>query len=99
MRALLHEAGIVLITRTKKSSKLKSWGLKKKRKLKTQKAGMAVGRRIAVNLHRMWIDGRDFDPQMDVEEFCPEESGLKARSKRKSEKGRSYKQQKVASKV
>lgn len=76
-RALLHEAGVVLITRTKKKSKLKSWGLKKKQKLKTQKAGMAVGRKIAINLHRMWIDGRDFDPQMDIEEFCAEKTKVK----------------------
>jgi transposase len=81
MRALLHEAGVVLITRTKKNSKLKSWGLKKKRKLKTQKAGMAVGRKIAINLHRMWLEGRDFDPQLDAEEFYPEEK-RKARGKR-----------------
>lgn len=76
MRALLHEAGVVLLTRTNSQSKLKTWGLKKKRKLKTQKAGMAVGRRIAINLHRMWIDEKDFDPQMDVDNFCPEENRI-----------------------
>lgn len=97
LRALLHEAGVVLITRTKQNSKLKSWGLKKKRKLKTQKAGMAVGRKIAVNLHRMWIEGRDFDPQMDVEEFCPEGTGLE-RGKRRRKNNGSCKQKNVASK-
>jgi len=75
MRALLHEAGVVLITRTKQPSKLKSWGLKKKQKLKTQKAGMAVGRKIAINLHRMWLEGRDFDLQLDAEEYYHEETG------------------------
>lgn len=102
LRALLHEAGIVLISRTKAQSKLKTWGLKKKRKLKTQKAAMAVGRKIAINLHRMWLDEKDFDPQMDIEEFCPEESrnelekekqaeekqikGLKSRSRKEVKK-------------
>lgn len=87
VRSLLHEAGVVLITRTKKQSKLKTWGLKKKRKLKTQKAGMAVGRKIAINLHRMWIDNKDFDPQMDIEEFCPEEAKNETeKEKRKEEK-------------
>jgi transposase len=87
VRSLLHEAGVVVITRTKKKSKLKTWGLKKKRKLKTQKAGMAVGRKIAINLHRMWIENRDFDPQMDVEEFCPEETRNETeKEKRKEEK-------------
>jgi transposase len=74
LRSLLHEAGLVMITRTKKKSKLKSWGIKKQRKMKTQKAAMAVGRRIAVNLHRMWIENRDFDPQMKEDEVCPEET-------------------------
>ena len=85
LRSLLHEGGVVLITRTKANSKLKSWGLKKKRKLKTQKAGMAVGRKIAVNLHRMWIDGKDFDPQMNTNEFCPEEALQEAEKQQKAE--------------
>ncbi len=83
MRSLLHEAGLVLITRTGKHSKLKSWGLKKKRKLKTQKAAMAVGRKIAINLHRMWLDGTDFDPQLDAEEFYPDEPKKAGTVKRK----------------
>jgi transposase len=85
VRTLLHEAGIIVITRTKKKSKLKSWGLKKKRKLKTQKAGMAVGRKIAINLHRMWIEDRDFDPQMDVDDFSPEEDFLEIEKAKKKE--------------
>lgn len=68
LRSLLHEAGVILITRTKCKSKLKNWGLKKKKKLKTQKAGMAVGRKIGINLHRMWIEEKNFDPQMESEE-------------------------------
>lgn len=96
MRALLHEAGVVLISRTKKKSKLRNWGLKKKAKLKTQKAGMAVGRKIAINLHRMWIDGKDFDPQMDVEDFFSEERGLDSEYKRKNKKSQSCKKKKAA---
>lgn len=84
MRSLLHEAGVVMITRASKhNSKLRNWGLKKKSKLKTQKAGMAVGRKIAINLHRMWIDGKDFDPQLDAEEFYPDESKKTGTTKRK----------------
>jgi hypothetical protein len=77
------EAGIILISRTKAPSKLKSWGLKKKRKLKTQKAGMAVGRKIAINLHRMWIEDRDFDPQLDAEEFFPEGVNVETKKSKK----------------
>ena len=85
-RALLHECGLILITRTKKKSKIKSWGLKKKKKLKTQKAAMAVGRKIAINLHRMWIEGKNFDPQMSPEEFCQEEALLEKEKQIKREK-------------
>jgi transposase len=85
VRALLHEAGVVMISRTKAQSKLKSWGLKKKRKLKTQKAGMAVGRKIAINLHRMWLEDKDFDPQMDVDKLCPEEVRMEIEKQKKME--------------
>ena len=86
VRALLHEAGVVLITRTKKNSKLKTWVLKKKMKMKTQKTGMAVGRRIAINLHQMWLKDRDFDPQMDVEEFDCEKKTQQNAKKEKHRK-------------
>ena len=82
-RSLLHEAGVVLITRTKKKSKLKTWGLKKKKKLKTQKAGMAVGRKIAINLHQMWIKDMDFDPQMCTEGFLSEDAPPQGREEKK----------------
>lgn len=85
VRSLLHEAGVVMISRTKAQSKLKSWGLKKKRKLKMQKAGMAVGRKIAINLHRMWLEDKDFDPQMDVDKFCPEEAKIETEKQKKTE--------------
>lgn len=87
LRALLHEAGIVLITRTKAKSKLKDWGLKKKRKLKTQKAGMAVGRKIAINLHRMWLEGKVFNSHIDVEDyFFSEENKIEAEKEANLEK-------------
>jgi transposase len=85
VRALLHEAGVVLITRTKAKSKLKNWGLKKKQKLKTQKAGMAVGRKIAINLHQMWMHDKDFDPHLNVEELLGEEARLEAEKQHKKE--------------
>ena len=86
LRGLLHECGIVLLTRSKSKSKLKSWGLKKKRKLKTAKASMAVGRKIAVNLHRMWIDGKNFDPQMSGDAVCPEEELEEIEKEKRKEK-------------
>jgi transposase len=86
VRSLLHEAGVVLITRTKAKSKLKNWGLKKKQKMKTQKAAMAVGRKIAINLHQMWVHDRNFNPQLDMKECFEEESRLEAEREKKKEK-------------
>lgn len=86
VRSLLHEAGIVLLTRTKKASKLKAWGLKKKKTMKTQKAAMAVGRKIGINLLRMWLDEKDFDPQLDIEEYNRAEEISEAEKIKRKEK-------------
>ena len=60
VRALLHEAAIVLLTRSSKWSRLRAWGLKLKKKHGTKKAAMAVARKLAVIMHRMMIDETDF---------------------------------------
>ncbi len=60
LRSLLNESGIVLLTRTKKWSKLKAWGLKLLRKKGTKKAALAVGRKLAVIMHRMLVEETDF---------------------------------------
>ena len=60
MRTLLYEASQVLLTRVTKWSWLKAWamGVAKRRGLK--KAIVALARRLAVIMHRMWIDGAEF---------------------------------------
>ena len=60
LRFLLVEAGIVILTRSKKWSKLKAWGLKIMRKKGLKKAAVAVGRKLAVIMHRMMLEGKDF---------------------------------------
>jgi transposase len=60
MRSLLFEAANALLTRTRKSFALKRWGLKVARRRGMNRARVAVARRLAVILHRMWIDGTDF---------------------------------------
>ncbi len=61
VRFLLTEAAIVLLTRCKSWSSLKVWGLKLMRKQGFKKAAVAVGRKIAVILHRMLITGESFN--------------------------------------
>jgi len=60
-RALLNEAALVMLTRSKKWSKLKAWGLKIQKKHGFKKAMMAVGRKLAVTMHRMMMDKTDFN--------------------------------------
>lgn len=60
LRFLLMEAGIVILTRSQKWSKLKAWGLKLMRKKGVKKASMAVGRKLAIIMHRMLLEEKDF---------------------------------------
>lgn len=60
LRSLLVEAGIVILTRSKKWSKLKAWGLKIMRKKGLKKAALAVGRKLSIIMHRMMIEKTEF---------------------------------------
>lgn len=60
LRFLLVEAGVVILTRSKKWSRLKAWGLKIMRKKGLKKAAVAVGRKLAVIMHRMMLEEKDF---------------------------------------
>jgi transposase len=60
LRYLLVEAGIVILTVSKKWSRLKAWGLRIMRKKGLNKAAMAVGRKLAVIMHRMMLEEKDF---------------------------------------
>lgn len=60
LRSYLYEAANVLLTRVAKWSTLKAWGMRIAKRRSMNKARVAVARKIAVILHRMWIDGTDF---------------------------------------
>jgi len=60
LRHLLMEAGFVVLTRSTRWSKLKAWGMKLMRKHGIKKAALAVGRKLAVIMHRMMITGEEF---------------------------------------
>lgn len=60
VRTSLYEAANVLLTRVKKWSALKAWGVRVAKRAGAQKARVAVARKLAVILHRMWLDGTDF---------------------------------------
>jgi transposase len=60
LRTYLFEAANVLLTRVPKWSALKAWGLRLAKRNGLRKAKVAVARKLAVILHRMWIDGTEF---------------------------------------
>jgi transposase len=60
VRNLLYEAANVLLTRVKRMSTLKSWAMAVARRRGSRRARVALARKLAVILHRMWIDGTTF---------------------------------------
>lgn len=60
MRTVLFEGAQVMLTRTTKWSWLKAWGMKIAQRRGMKRAIIAVARRMAVIMHRMWMDGTDF---------------------------------------
>ncbi len=56
----LFEAAGVLLTRVPQWCKLKAWGYRLWKRIGFKKAKIAVARKLAVILHRMWRDGTDF---------------------------------------
>jgi transposase len=60
VRTYLFEAAGVLLTRVPRWSKLKAWGHKLWKRIGFKKAKIAVARKLAVILHRMWRDKTDF---------------------------------------
>jgi transposase len=60
VRSALYSAAHSLLTRTRTMSPLKSWGLRLIKTKGRRRATVAVARKLAVILHRMWIDGTPF---------------------------------------
>jgi transposase len=60
MRTLLYEAAQVLLTRVTKWSWLKAWAMSVAKRRGRQKAVVALARRLAVIMHRLWSDGTQF---------------------------------------
>jgi hypothetical protein len=68
VRSLLCEAANALLTRVQRWSWLKRWGVEIARRRGKMRAQVAVARRLAVVMHRMWVDGRPFQWTRDTVE-------------------------------
>lgn len=64
VRSLLFEAALALLHRVKATSALKRWARRLAKKVGTRKAAVALARRLAVIMHRMWCDGTPFNPDL-----------------------------------
>ncbi len=60
VRAALYSAANSLLMRTKAPSHLKTWGMRLVRTRGRRRATVALARKLAVILHRMWADGTEF---------------------------------------
>lgn len=60
VRTALFEAATVMLTRTARFSALKAWALRVASRQGLKKARVALARKLAVVLHRMWTDGTTF---------------------------------------
>ncbi|NEU14509.1 IS110 family transposase [Methylobacterium sp. BTF04] len=63
MRHALYEAATSMLVHATKPSALRNWALAVAKRRGLQKARVALARRLAVVLHRMWRDGSVFQPQ------------------------------------
>ncbi|MGR8953527.1 MAG: IS110 family transposase [Gammaproteobacteria bacterium] len=63
LRWLLVEAAHSLLSHTRRDFALKRWGKRLEAQKGTGKARVAVARKLAVILHRLWITGETFDWQ------------------------------------
>jgi transposase len=59
-RTCLYEAANVLLTKVQRFSPLKAWGTRLMKRVGARKARIAVARKIALILHRIWMDDTEF---------------------------------------
>jgi transposase len=59
-RTALYEAAHSLLIRSTKWSALRAWGMNIAKRRGMARARVAVARKLAVILHRMWVDGSEF---------------------------------------
>ena len=60
VRTALYEAANVMMSRVVKWSALKAWAMRVAKRQGLKKAKVALARKLAVILHRIWVDGTTF---------------------------------------
>src|SRR5262245_9189150 len=60
MRTMLYEAAQSMLLRSTRWSWLKAWAIQIAKRRGIKRAIVALARRLAVILHRIWVDGTNF---------------------------------------
>jgi transposase len=60
VRSVLFEAANVILSRVTRFSSLKAWAMRVAKLRGQKRAKVALARKLAVALHRMWADGTTF---------------------------------------
>jgi len=60
MRVMLYEAAHIMLVRSTRWSWLRAWAMQIARRRGLKKAIVALARRLAVIMHRIWVDGTEF---------------------------------------
>ena len=66
MRAVLYQAALALLMRSKKYSAIRVWGLGIAKRRGLRRAAVAVARKLAVLMHRIWADGTKYRWQREA---------------------------------
>jgi transposase len=59
-RTYLFEAAGALLFRVARPSALKAWGMRLAQRIGSKKARVALARKLAVLMHRVWVGGTEF---------------------------------------
>lgn len=60
VRAALYEAAHVMLVRSTKWTPLRAWAMRVAARRGAKRAKIALARKLAVIMHRMWVDGSEF---------------------------------------
>ena len=60
MRHALYEAANSHLRISKKWSMLRAWGIKLAKRVGVRKACVAVARKLAIIMHKLWVNGTEF---------------------------------------
>ena len=59
-RTTLYQAALALLTRVQRWSPLKAWGMSVAKRRGLRRAVVAVARKLAIVMHRVWAEGTEF---------------------------------------